>query len=99
MEEFKTVEVNTDLLVIGAGMAGAGAAVEGGHWAKENNVKLTIVDKAAMERSGVGRMCTGYRSPRPIPGINCFARKPDGPDITTARIFQRWMKMNGERYS
>jgi len=52
MEEFKTVEVNTDLLVIGAGMAGAGAAVEGGHWAKENDVKLTIVDKAAMERSG-----------------------------------------------
>ena len=24
----------------------------GGHWAKENNVKLTVVDKAAMERSG-----------------------------------------------
>ncbi len=52
MQEFKTVEVTTDFLVIGAGMAGAGAAVEGGYWAKENNLKITVVDKAAMERSG-----------------------------------------------
>ena len=52
MEEFKTVEVETDLLIIGAGMAGCGACVEGAHWANENNIKVTVVDKAAMERSG-----------------------------------------------
>ena len=52
MQEFKTVEVNTDLLIIGPGMAGSGACVEGAHWAKENNIKVMVVDKAAMERSG-----------------------------------------------
>ena len=52
MEEFKTVEITTDFLIIGAGMAGCGACVEGAHWAKENNLKITVVDKAAMERSG-----------------------------------------------
>ena len=52
MEEFKTVEVTTDFLIIGPGMAGTGAGVEAAHWAKENNLKVTIVDKAAMERSG-----------------------------------------------
>jgi adenylylsulfate reductase subunit A len=52
MQEFKTIEVTTDLLIIGPGMAGSGACVEGAHWAKENNVKVTVVDKAAMERSG-----------------------------------------------
>ncbi|MEJ2098682.1 MAG: adenylyl-sulfate reductase subunit alpha [Desulfobacterales bacterium] len=52
MQEFKTVEVTTDLLIIGPGMSGSGACVEGAHWAKENNVKITVVDKAAMERSG-----------------------------------------------
>ncbi len=56
MQEFKTVEVTTDLLIMGAGMSGTGAAVEGAHWAKENNIKLTIVDKAAMERSGAVAM-------------------------------------------
>ena len=52
MQEFKTVEVTTDLLIIGPGMAGCGACVEAAHWAKQNNVKVTVVDKAAMERSG-----------------------------------------------
>ena len=52
MQEFKTVEVTTDLLIIGPGMAGCGACVEGAHWAKENGLKITVVDKAAMERSG-----------------------------------------------
>jgi adenylylsulfate reductase subunit A len=56
MENFETVEVTTDLLIIGAGMAGAGACVEAGYWAKENNVNVTVVDKAAMERSGAVAM-------------------------------------------
>ena len=56
MQDFETVEVTTDMLIIGAGMAGAGACVEAAHWAKENNVKVTVVDKAAMERSGAVAM-------------------------------------------
>ncbi|MBS3757511.1 MAG: adenylyl-sulfate reductase subunit alpha [Desulfobacterales bacterium] len=56
MEDFETVEVSTDLLIIGPGMAGAGACVEAAHWAKKNNLKVTVVDKAAMERSGAVAM-------------------------------------------
>ncbi|MBW1980161.1 MAG: adenylyl-sulfate reductase subunit alpha [Deltaproteobacteria bacterium] len=56
MQAFETVEVTTDLLIIGAGMAGSGACVEAGYWAKQNNVQVTVVDKAAMERSGAVAM-------------------------------------------
>jgi adenylylsulfate reductase subunit A len=56
MQDFETVEITTDLLIIGAGMAGSGACVEAAHWAKENNVKVTVVDKSAMERSGAVAM-------------------------------------------
>ena len=56
MQDFETIEVTTDLLIIGAGMSGSGAAVEAAHWAKENNLKVTIVEKAAMERSGAVAM-------------------------------------------
>ena len=56
MQAFETVDVTTDLLIIGAGMAGSGACVEAGYWAKNNNVKVTVVDKAAMERSGAVAM-------------------------------------------
>jgi len=56
MQDFETVEITTDLLIIGAGMAGSGACVEAAHWADENNVKVTVVDKAAMERSGAVAM-------------------------------------------
>ena len=52
MQNFETVEVSTDLLIIGPGMAGSGACIEAAHWAKQNNLKVTVVDKAAMERSG-----------------------------------------------
>ena len=38
MQDFETVEVTTDMLIIGAGMAGSGACVEAAHWAKDNNV-------------------------------------------------------------
>ena len=56
MQSFETVEVTTDLLIIGPGMAGCGACVESAYWAKENNVKIGVVDKAAMERSGAVAM-------------------------------------------
>ena len=56
MAQFETVEVTTDLLIIGGGMAACGAAVEAAYWAKKNGLKVTIVDKAAMDRSGAVAM-------------------------------------------
>ncbi|MCL2823503.1 MAG: adenylyl-sulfate reductase subunit alpha [Polyangiaceae bacterium] len=56
MANFETVTVDTDLLIIGGGMAACGAAVEAAHWAKQNNLKVTLVDKAAVERSGAVAM-------------------------------------------
>lgn len=52
MPNFETVEVTTDLLIIGGGMASCGAAVEAAHWAQKHGLKVTLVDKAAMDRSG-----------------------------------------------
>src|SRR5512138_1544939 len=56
MANYQTVEVTTDLLILGGGMAACGAAVEAAHWAKQNNLKVTLVDKAAMDRSGAVAM-------------------------------------------
>jgi adenylylsulfate reductase, subunit A len=56
MANFETVEVQTDLLILGGGMSGCGAAVEASYWAKKNNVKVTLVDKAAIDRSGAVAM-------------------------------------------
>jgi len=56
MADFETVTVETDLLICGGGMAACGAAVEASYWAKKNGVKITLVDKAAMDRSGAVAM-------------------------------------------
>ena len=56
MAEFETVTVETDLLILGGGMAACGAAVEGAYWAKQHGLKVTVVDKAAMDRSGAVAM-------------------------------------------
>ena len=56
MANFETVEVTTDLLIVGGGMAACGAAVEAAHWAKKNGLKVTLVDKAAIDRSGAVAM-------------------------------------------
>jgi len=53
---WETVEVTTDLLILGGGMSGCGAAVEAAYWAKKHNIKVTVVDKAAMDRSGAVAM-------------------------------------------
>jgi adenylylsulfate reductase subunit A len=55
-QQFETVEVQTDLLILGGGMAACGAAVEAAHWAKKNGLKVTMVDKAALDRSGAAAM-------------------------------------------
>ncbi|UCC79348.1 MAG: adenylyl-sulfate reductase subunit alpha [Candidatus Zixiibacteriota bacterium] len=56
MANFETVEVKTDVLILGGGMAACGAAVEAAYWAKKNNLKVALVDKAAMDRSGAVAM-------------------------------------------
>ena len=56
MPNWETVEVNTDLLICGGGMGGCGCAVEAAYWAKKHGLKVTLVDKAAMDRSGAVAM-------------------------------------------
>jgi len=55
-EIFKTEVIETDLLILGGGMAACGAAFEAAYWAKKYNQRVTLVDKAAMERSGAVAM-------------------------------------------
>ncbi len=52
--EVETIE--TDLLLVGGGMACTGAAVEAAAWAKATGLKCTLVDKAALDRSGAVAM-------------------------------------------
>ena len=52
MKEFATQVVETDVLILGGGMSGCGAAVEAAYWAKPLGLKVTLVDKAAIDRSG-----------------------------------------------
>jgi adenylylsulfate reductase subunit A len=41
---------------VGGGMAACGAAVEAAYWGKKHGVKVTLVDKAALDRSGAVAM-------------------------------------------
>ncbi len=52
----EVVTVETDLLLVGGGMACTGAAVEAAAWAKAAGLKVTLVDKAALDRSGAVAM-------------------------------------------
>jgi adenylylsulfate reductase, subunit A len=56
MANFETVEVSTDLLIVGGGFGACGAATEAAYWAKKKGLKVTVVDKAAMDRSGAVAM-------------------------------------------
>jgi len=56
MANFETVEVTTDVLILGGGMSACGAAVEAAYWAKKNGLKVTLVDKATPIRSGAVAM-------------------------------------------
>ena len=62
MAEPATEVVDCDVLVIGGGMAGCGAAFEATHWAK--GLRVVMVDKAATDRSGA----TGEG----LSAINCY---------------------------
>lgn len=52
----EVIEVETDLLLIGGGMACCGAAYEAARWATPKGLKVTMVDKAATDRSGAVAM-------------------------------------------
>jgi len=56
MADWETIVVETDLLIAGGGMSSCGAATEAAYWAKQNGLKVTVVDKAAMARSGAVAM-------------------------------------------
>jgi len=56
MAQFEEVVVETDLLILGGGMAACGAAVEAAYWAKQNGLKVALVDKASVDRSGAVAM-------------------------------------------
>src|SRR3970040_1412203 len=46
------IEEEVDILLIGGGMACCGAAFEIRRWAEATGLKIRLVDKAAMDRSG-----------------------------------------------
>lgn len=55
-EKPPVVEHETDFLIIGGGMAGCGAAYEATAWANPKKIRITLVDKAATDRSGAVAM-------------------------------------------
>ncbi|BCB97258.1 adenylylsulfate reductase subunit alpha [Dissulfurispira thermophila] len=55
-EKPPVVEIETDLLIIGGGMSACGAAFEAVRWANPKGLKVTMVDKAATDRSGAVAM-------------------------------------------
>ncbi len=48
----EVVEEEVDILIIGGGMAACGAAFEIMRWAEGTDLRIKLVDKAAMDRSG-----------------------------------------------
>src|SRR5512143_3420070 len=82
MAEFETVIVDTDLLICGGGMAACGAAVEAAYWAKKHGLKVTLVDKAAMDRSGAVAMG--------LSAINQYVGLKDGQN--TVEDYVRYVK-------
>ena len=56
--------VECDVLILGGGMAGCGAAYEAAYWAKPKKLRVVLVDKGAIERSGAVAMG--------LSAINCY---------------------------
>jgi adenylylsulfate reductase subunit A len=71
-EKPEVVEHETDLLIIGGGMSACGAAFEATQWAKGQNIKISMVDKAATDRSGAVAMG--------LSAINTYMGKNDPAD-------------------
>ena len=56
--------VDTDVLIVGGGMAGCGAAYEAAYWARASGMRVVMVEKGATERSGAVAMG--------LSAINCY---------------------------
>lgn len=54
--EPEIIEHETDILLVGGGMANCGAAYEAARWANPKGLRITMVDKAATDRSGAVAM-------------------------------------------
>jgi adenylylsulfate reductase subunit A len=70
MQEPETEVVECDVLVVGGGMAGTGAAFEAAYWARQKGLRVVIVEKAAIERSGAVAMG--------LSAINCYMGMKNG---------------------
>jgi len=84
MANFETVEVSTDLLILGGGFSACGAATEASYWAKKNNIKIALVDKAALDRSGAVAMG--------LSAINMYVGIGDGDN--TAEDYVRYVRQD-----
>lgn len=56
--------VESDVLILGGGMAGCGAAFEAAYWAEARKQRVVLVEKSAIERSGA--VAVG------LSAINCY---------------------------
>lgn len=82
MEDFQTIVVNTDLLILGGGMSACGAAFEAAYWAKQHGLRVILVDKAAMDRSGAVAMG--------LSAINLYMGLKEGTN--TVKDYVRYVK-------
>ncbi len=82
MANWETVVVNTDLLICGGGFSACGAATEAAYWAKKKGLKVTLVDKAALDRSGAVAMG--------LSAINQYVGIKDGEN--TAEDYIRYVR-------
>src|SRR5512137_358677 len=82
MANWETVVVNTDLLICGGGFSACGAATEAAYWAKKKGLKVTLVDKAAVDRSGAVAMG--------LSAINQYVGLRDGEN--TAEDYIRYVR-------
>ena len=64
MVEPTTEVVECDVLIVGGGMAGCGAAYEAAHWARSKGLRVVLAEKGAVERSGAVAMG--------LSAINCY---------------------------
>lgn len=75
----------TDILLIGGGMACCGAAFEADRRATEQGLRITMVDKAATDRSGA--VAQGLSAINSYPGRKLAHEEyPDGPCADTASL-------------
>ena len=69
---FPTKVVETDILVVGGGMAGCGAVFEAKYWCR-SKCKVTLVEKANAEKSGAVGMGLSACN------LGVFTEDPDDP--------------------